>query len=106
MTKYLYCFVLALLALTVAFVTGCGDASPKAPKAAKEYSIKGTVTAIGAENKMVTLDHDDVPGVMQAMEMAFPVSDPNVLDGIAVGDAVEGRLQKSDELIITRLQKR
>jgi Cu/Ag efflux protein CusF len=90
-----------LLSMTISFA-GCGE-KPKTPK---EYPIKGTVTAIDADKTHVTLDHEDIPGLMRAMEMEFPVSDPKVLEGISAGDGVEGQLRNSDELMITRLQKR
>jgi protein SCO1/2 len=96
---------LAVLVLMVTIVAGCGDRGADAPKESKEYAIKGTVTAIDGEKKNVTLDHEDIPGLMEAMEMEFAVSEPKVLEGISVGDAVGGRLQKSDELVITRLEK-
>jgi Cu/Ag efflux protein CusF len=113
MMKNMQCGILiALAALTLIVVAGCGDRSPQMPTApkeqimSKEYTITGTVTAIGLDKKTVKLDHEDIPGLMKGMEMEFPVSDPKMLEGLSVGDPVEGRLQKSDELIITRLQKK
>ncbi|MEX2139131.1 MAG: copper-binding protein [Pirellulales bacterium] len=113
MMKNLQCGILiALAALALIVVAGCGDRSPQLPTAPKEqimsteYMITGTVTAIGSDKKTVKLDHEDIPGLMKGMEMEFPVSDSKVIEGLSVGDPVEGRLQKSDELIITRLQKK
>ena len=31
----------------------------------------------------ITLDHGDIPGVMDAMKMDFAVADPTLLDGLA-----------------------
>lgn len=106
MNHNLFTIHFVIVALAVAILAGCGDRAPQAPDAtSKDYPIQGTVTAIGSDKESVTLDHEDIPGLMKAMEMKFAVSDPKVLEGIAVGDAVEGELEKADELVITRLQK-
>lgn len=53
------------------------------------YAAKGVVKAIAEAKTSVKIDHEDIPGFMKAMAMAFPVSDPRLLEGIAVGDAVD-----------------
>lgn len=53
------------------------------------YDARGVVKAIGEGKKSVKIDHEDIPGFMKAMTMAFPVSDPRLLEGIGVGDAVD-----------------
>jgi protein SCO1/2 len=75
---------------------------------AKEYDIKGKVLAVDSKKPAVTLDHEDIPGVMKAMEMEFPVESPKLLEGLRVGDQVQGRLKKvaAGEYLITHLEKR
>lgn len=73
----------------------------------KEYDIKGTVVDVAPDKKAVTLDHEEIPGFMKAMKMKYPVSDPKVLDGIATGDKVSGRLKaRGTDYTITKLEKR
>ena len=36
--------------------------------------------------KKITLAHEKIKGVMPAMTMTFPVSNPSILDKVAVGD--------------------
>jgi len=44
---------------------------------------------------------------MKGMKMEFPVKDAKVLDGLQVGDQVQGRLQvESGKYLITELKKR
>ena len=95
----------ALLASLV--LTGCQD-KPEGPKdQAKLYDVKAKVVAVDRDKKTVTLDHEDIPGLMKAMEMKFAVEDAKILDGIKPGDAVEGKLQvKSGTNTITELRKR
>jgi len=50
---------------------------------------EGAVVAVDREAGEITLDHGEVPGVMGAMQMAFPVSDPKLLEGVEPGDRVE-----------------
>jgi Cu/Ag efflux protein CusF len=55
----------------------------------------------------VTLDHDDIPGLMKAMTMEFSVKDAKILDGLEIGDHVEGKLLvESGKYLITELKKR
>jgi Cu/Ag efflux protein CusF len=86
------------------FILGCGTGTSE--KAAKSYPIKGTVTAIDLKKPSVKLDHEDIPGLMQAMEMSFSVKDAKILEGLKTGDRVTGDLVKDDSgMTITRLEK-
>jgi Cu/Ag efflux protein CusF len=37
----------------------------------------------------IEIDHGDIDGLMPAMQMEFPVTDPHLLDGIAVNDRID-----------------
>ncbi len=76
--------------------------------AAKQYDIRGRVEVIPRERVSVTLTHDEIPGVMAAMtNMEYGVADPAVLDGLAAGDQIEGRLEaRSGGSVIVSLKKR
>lgn len=50
---------------------------------------QGKVVAVDAAAGEITLDHGEIPGVMGAMKMSFPVSDPALLEGIEAGQTVE-----------------
>lgn len=98
--------IIGLLVLAGAvIVAGCQKAPPKA--ADRGYDIRGKVVAVANDKKSVTLDHEDIPGFMSAMKMEFPVADPKVLDGIAPGDQVQGRLKVTTrkEATLTALAK-
>ncbi|MBX7165875.1 MAG: copper-binding protein [Pirellulales bacterium] len=74
---------------------------------ARQYEIRGKITALDAAGPTVTIDHEDIPGLMQAMEMEFKASGSGVLAGLQVGDAVQGHLEARDgEQVIVDLQKR
>lgn len=97
-------FPFALLVLLVAIAVGCQQAADQAHE--KQYDVTGKVTAVDANKQTVTLDHQDIPGLMAAMEMEFKLDNPGVVDGISAGDHVHGKLQtKSGEYTITHLEK-
>ncbi len=58
--------------------------------------MKGKVTEVDLVQKLLTLDHQDIPGYMPAMIMAFPVRDDQLLKVAAPGDEVTA------SLVITR----
>jgi Cu/Ag efflux protein CusF len=100
---------LSLTALVLSVtLAGCGGAtSSKKDVASNQYDFKGKVTAINPDNMEVTLDHEDIPGLMSAMVMPFKVAYPTLLKDIQVGDKVEGKLEKRDTgNVIIKLEKR
>ena len=85
------------------------DGAKKATRtmAAKEYPIKGKVLAVDPSKPSVKLDSEEIPGVMQAMEMEYAVGQAKLLEGIKIGDQVQGQLRVEDgKYTITRLEKR
>ena len=81
-----------LLLLGLAVVGCVPDASeaPDGPAGPKTYEATGTV--ISVEGEHVLIDHEDIPGFMDAMTMTFPVSDPSSLEGLEVGTRVTFRV--------------
>jgi protein SCO1/2 len=91
--------------LAVLTVVGCGQKEEKS--SAKVYDIKGKIMAIRPDKEGVTLDHEDVPGLMKGMKMEFLVEDARILEGLQVGDQVQGKLKvESGSQMITELKKR
>jgi Cu/Ag efflux protein CusF len=77
--------VVFLLALLVALPgLGCGGAP--------EAGSRGVVVSVDAAKGEVTLDHEDIPGLMKAMTMTFQ-ADPALLASVETGDQVEFRVR-------------
>jgi Cu/Ag efflux protein CusF len=81
--------------------------SPAAAATAKTHDIRGRIEAIGADRRTVTLDHEEIPGVMAAMKMEYQVQDPAVLEGLKAGDRVQGQIEvrPGDQYVVIRLRK-
>lgn len=56
----------------------------------------GEVVTVAEDKKSVTLDHDDVIGLMKGMKMGVPRGRCRSLEGIETGDDVARRLQVSN----------
>lgn len=89
-------------------VAGCQNPSTSSTASAtKVYDVKGKVVSLDPAKKVVTLDHEDIPGFMKAMTMEFSVDDAKALDGLKAGDAVQGKLQvEGGKYTVTGLEKR
>ena len=81
--------------------------SPAGVPTSDVYEIDGTITEVAPDRRSVTLDHDQIPGLMPAMKMQYRVSQPELLKGLATGDRVHGRLQvKGTDYVLTSLARR
>jgi Cu/Ag efflux protein CusF len=97
-------FALLTLILSAAVLGGCKNEEPAKEG---EYDIKGKVVSVADDKTSVTLDHEEIPGLMKAMNgMKYKVESKKVLEGISAGDQVKGRLAvKGGEQFITKLEK-
>jgi protein SCO1/2 len=59
---------------------------------APTYILEGTVVEVRATQEIV-VDHREIPGLMPAMIMPFPVSDPALLAEVRPGTQIVGRLE-------------
>lgn len=70
------------------------------------YKSKGIVKKIDVENGKLTVDHEDIPGYMSAMEMTESVKDRVMLDNIKVGDKVNFEIERTgSKIVFTKLTK-
>ena len=76
------------------------------PGAEQSWSIRGIVRAVAPERNLLVVTHEEVPGVMSAMTMAFPTTDGKLLRGLTSGDRVEFTLKaQGSELVIVAIRK-
>ncbi|MES2221648.1 MAG: SCO family protein [Acidobacteriota bacterium] len=79
-------------------VLGCHSSSQPAQTGAtassqKQYSIRGKVVSVDQKDGVIALDTEAIPGVMEAMTMAYTLQNPAVASELHSGDILTAQLQ-------------
>jgi Cu/Ag efflux protein CusF/DNA-binding beta-propeller fold protein YncE len=74
----------------VAVALGCAEPT---------YHGEGDVVAVDVPGWKVTIAHDDIPGLMPAMTMTFPVRSSDVLADVRAGDRIRFDVARSGEAL-------
>lgn len=85
--------LLASSLLAVAVLAGCHSASsPEIQQSASPnytvYHLRGKVVSTDSASGEVTLNHEAIPGFMDAMTMPYKLKDPNILSELHPGDTI------------------
>jgi protein SCO1/2 len=85
--------LLVSVALGFLILTGChtgrnSDASASAAHDFKVYKLRGKVVSTDAANGAVTLNHEAIPGFMDAMTMPYKLKDTTILSELHPGDLI------------------
>ena len=79
---------------------------PAAAVQANSYHGVGVVKAVDPKAPAIEIDHGDIQGLMPAMQMEFPVTDPTLLTGIAVNDRIDFTITTgAGEMKVTAIKK-
>jgi protein SCO1 len=89
--KALWASLLCSLPLCVA-VTGCRHSTEVMSNNTQIYSVKGTILAVDPAAHEITLQHDAIPGFMEAMTMPYKLSHPEIIGELHPGDVIRARL--------------
>lgn len=94
--------------------TGKGDNSTAGQAAGelKTFTIRGKVVRVDADKGSILLDHEPVPGFMEAMTMSYKLKDPGIIGELHAGDRITAKLlvrktslgyedAKLDEIVVT-----
>jgi len=82
----------------VCLLLGCSnklahkDSEPEGPAAAtqtKSYHGVGIVKGMDPTAPTLEIDHEDIKGLMPAMQMNFHIKSKDLLQGLSVGDRIE-----------------
>jgi Cu/Ag efflux protein CusF len=88
--------VWAVLLSALILLAGCGE-TPAPEAAVERYTLHGTVVQLNPQNKVATIEHDEIVGWMGAMTMDFPVKDQVEWDKLHVGDRITGAVFVSSD---------
>lgn len=82
------------------------NSSSNAAVEKQTYKSAGVVKSIDMDAMKITIDHEDIPGYMPAMQMNEAVSDMKMLDTVKVGDKVDFEIERTgSKIVITKLTK-
>lgn len=84
---------LALAVFVCLVAVSC--AGPKGKET--RYELKGRVTSVDRAKGQVEVDHEAIPGFMEAMRMPFPLPDRDALQAVAAGDRIQATLVVTDK---------
>ncbi len=75
--------------LMVIHLAGCRSAKfMQAGVTTKRYVVRGKILSVDAPGGHVMLDHDAIPGFMEAMAMSYRLEDPSVISELHPGDRI------------------
>lgn len=80
---------------------------PAAAVQTNQYKGEGVVKAINANAPSIEIDHGDLGALMPAMQMEFPVTDANLLNGLAVNDRIDFTVENApDGMKVVAIKKK
>ena len=89
MIRRVLVFTLLAVFSLVACRSGKEDAVPSAsPSSFKVYKLRGKVVSADAAKGEVTVDHEAIPGFMEAMTMPYKLKDSNIATELHPGDVI------------------
>jgi len=108
---------IVIICIALIFVAACNKqpannqtnapAGPAAAVATDYYKGVGVVKSINLKNPAIEIDHGDIDGLMPAMQMEFPVTDPSLLKGIAVNDRIDFTIEATKgQLKVSAIKKK
>jgi protein SCO1/2 len=89
------------LVLVVTFAAGCKQPGNGAPSNAasgaasgelKTFPIRGKIVSVDAAKGMIVLDHEAIPGFMDAMTMPYKLKDASVASELHPGDRITAKM--------------
>ena len=84
--------------------------TPSGPAAAVQsnsYQGVGVVKGLNPKAPAIEIDHEEIVGLMPAMQMEFPVTDGALLNGIAINDHIDFTVvDQTGEMKVTAIKKK
>jgi protein SCO1 len=87
----------AVLLLVVSCAKSSTTTKPLSEKGEKLYSVKGKILGRDAADNSLRLDHEAIPGFMEAMTMDYPVRGAKVQELPADKSTIVARLHVNDD---------
>ncbi|HEX8473618.1 MAG TPA: SCO family protein [Pyrinomonadaceae bacterium] len=85
-----------IVALTLLCVLSVACQTTPRDENAKRYELKGKVVSVDKSRQEVEIDHEEIPGLMEAMSMSFSLKEPDALEVMSAGDRIQATLVVTD----------
>jgi len=95
----------AALILWAGCISACHSNKSPAFDEQRRFVMTGRVVAANLQYQKVTIAHDNIPGYMEAMTMAFTLKDDATLQSLKRGDQVRATLVVDPRTNLTWLEK-
>ena len=95
----------AALILWAGFISACHSNKTPAFEEQRRFAMTGRIVAANLQYQKVTIAHDNIPGYMEAMTMAFTLKDDATLQALKRGDQVRATLVVDPRTNLTWLEK-
>lgn len=108
-----------VVCLALAINVACGGPAPNqqpaptpvsGPAAAVQensYQGVGVVKSLNPAGPAIEIAHEEIEGLMPAMQMEFPVTEASLLDGLAVDDHIDFTVvDGTGEMKVTAIKKK
>ncbi len=82
------------------FVSACGGAADTADA----LKVRAIYVQPEFEGEAATFNHETIPGLMDAMQMAFPIADKALLDGLVPGQKVMISISQEPRLEVVGIE--
>lgn len=80
---------------------------PAAAVQTNSYQGVGVVKSLNPKGPAIEIDHEEIVGLMPAMQMEFPVTEASLLDGLAVDDRIDFTVvDGTGEMKVTAIRKK
>ena len=80
---------------------------PAAAVQTNAYQGVGVVKGLNTKLPAIEIDHEEIVGLMPAMQMEFPVTEVSLLSGLAVNDRIDFTIVNgTGEMKITAIKKK
>lgn len=87
----------ALAVPFAALLSGCNSKpSSTAGPVTKSYPVRGFVVRVNPNQQTMLLNHENIPGLMEAMAMEYKVADPAVMTEVHPGDRITATMLADD----------
>jgi protein SCO1 len=92
--------------LCLALAVGACERSKTRDSSARSYEVRGIVRGFAPDRSTVSIEHEDIPGLMPSMTMPFSVKNQKEIADLKIGDAISFRMRVTDnDLFLDQVKK-